>query len=221
MGSYTPPARDAIELQYAGNYTPPARDAIELSYQPPTPPPPPTGLTITQILLTEIDAQCDPPSEGRLLKWYIKTETGDWELKETTSDNTHAYTDLLQGNHYYVTASQYRTDLGMEGDKADPLDVWTSYELDITEVRDQDNNLLQGALVIALSEEDALSLVQASENGDDLPTLGIMKANKTDSNGTCKIKVPGGKGKVTVFFVVSDPNVGGDIKVHIATEETG
>jgi hypothetical protein len=84
----------------------------------------------------------------------------------------------------------------------------------VTKCVDQSGNNLEGAVVIALSQEDFFQNVTHTSEGQDWPTMSFAVANKTDSNGQCVLSVSGAR-YAAVAFVYGDESVLSDIKAHI------
>lgn len=84
----------------------------------------------------------------------------------------------------------------------------------VTKCVDQSGNNLEGAVVIALSQEDFFQNTTHTSEGQDWPTMTFAVANKTDSNGQCVLSVSGAR-YVTVAFVYGDDSILSDIKAHI------
>ncbi len=224
---YTPPPRDAVNLVVGGSYTPPPRDAVNMQLGDD----PLLAPTIIQLAPTEdsITVTCDtylsynPHATHVQLFMLIN---GAWtqidEEAMTSSTVEFVVGNLNEGTQYQfkarVIADLYPTD--RESPDSDVESTWTDYLLQITQCTAGGGiGTLQNALVIALPEEEFLEQVERSQLGTDWPPLSYKRANKTDANGQCTIRIPGGKGRVWVIMIPPRQDVGGDAYVHIESYE--
>ena len=86
--------------------------------------------------------------------------------------------------------------------------------LKITEVRNANNILIDGAVVIALLQGDFSGIVHTTE-GVNFPTTTFLRANKTANGGKCDIAIPQGSGPTAVAFFGPIPITDCGIKVHV------
>ena len=227
--AYTPPARDNIVLVIGSGYSPPARDSIELQFgdDPLTKP----QLTVTcpglsgpagRLVVTVNGSQCgtDNPQADCIV--YQRSEDGEnWtDLGDLDFQDYEFTYDLKEGHLYYFRAAT-KTNLSPTP-KLSPYSqdsAYTDYLLQITDCTDGQGNKLVGAVVIAVPEEELLSQVNKTTEGQDWPELSYKRCNKTDENGQCSIQIPGGKGKVWVMMIPAESDVDGDSITHIVAEE--
>ncbi len=86
--------------------------------------------------------------------------------------------------------------------------------LKITEVRNSQNILLDGVVVIAILQSDFSQVVHTAE-GVDFPVTTFLRANKTANGGKCDIAIPKNSGPTTVAFFGPNPITDCGIKVHV------
>ncbi|MDD3492969.1 MAG: fibronectin type III domain-containing protein [Candidatus Thermoplasmatota archaeon] len=224
--AYTPPARNAIKLVVGGDYTPPERDAINLQLgddplMRPTASPGSAGLSSLSISWNNALAY-NPQADKVVLYKYDGLTWDVIDTKPITESGTFTISDLDEGtNHIFIV--RVITELS-PANKVSPdsneVDMWTDFLVEITSCKDSLGNNLSGAVVVALPEDELLDLVEASLTGVDIPSLSYRKVNKTDSDGTCNIRIPGGKGRVWVLMIPASTSVGGHAIAHLGTEVT-
>ncbi len=90
----------------------------------------------------------------------------------------------------------------------------------IASCKDYNNQNIEGAVVIALPQDELFQAISHTTEGQDFPTnLSFLKCNLTDAQGQCYISVPSG-GHATVSFVSSRLDVGSQAVCHISLQES-
>ena len=86
----------------------------------------------------------------------------------------------------------------------------------ISSCKDHNNNDIEGAVVVAISQDDLLNNIIHTDEGSDFPSnMAFLRCNRTDANGQCVIYVAGGS-KATVSFVTEDQEIGTEAQCHIS-----
>lgn len=234
--AYIPPPRDQVKLVTgATEQTPPARTAVNMQQadDPLRYPNPPVLISVDldEIVLGWVQDGADGfnphATHMGLYLWngsawtQVKTEplVPNGTIKDPAT--------LLQGNGYLYRFQMVvdRSPTPTEGVPSEPLQAWTDYILEVVSCKDSAENVLVGALIIALPEEgfatNVIGGLVHSPTGQDWPDLPYRRCNRTDEFGQCSIRIPGGKGKAMVLMIPPDPNgdVGGDILVHVPNVE--
>lgn len=154
---------------------------------------------------------------------YRRKGTSTWNtLDYSPGLGTGTLINLLQGATYEFQIFS-RTQL-TPTDRTSPLQeltLTTDFLITIQQVRDTEGNPVSGAVVVALPQQDVITKIPASDYGSDLPLsqFAYARANKTNSQGACNIRIPGGHGKV--FLLVVPPTTGksGATVAGLETEE--
>lgn len=155
---------------------------------------------------------------------YRRVGTSSWSSVTCPAPTGIAViTGLAQGAQYELRAYS-RTQL-VPTDVISPytetLTAFTDFLITIQQVRDTEGNPVSGAVVVALPQQDVITKIPASDYGSNLPLsqFAYARANKTNSQGACNIRIPGGYGKV--FLLVVPPTTGksGATVAGLETEE--
>lgn len=88
-------------------------------------------------------------------------------------------------------------------------------DLGITKCVDKSGNVIEGAVVIAFSQDDLLSNISHTESGSDFPPMAYTKANVTNHLGQCVIAVPGGS-QACISFASPDSSIGSECITHVS-----
>lgn len=149
---------------------------------------------------------------------------GTWGDPETYAQQsgTISFTGLKQGKTYEFEAWGY-TAL-TPTDRTSPTVSFqgtTDFLVTIQLVRDTEGNPTEGAVVVALPQQDVIELVPSSDYGTDLPVsqFGYARVNKTNSQGACNIRIPGGHGEVYLIVVPPSSTLSGATAADLDTEE--
>ena len=224
---YTPPPKNACNMVVGGPYTPPPRTAcdMQLGDDPIFIPMGTTtsGVNTITIHWSNTDLSYMPHAENPVIELYQWTGS-TWEKvdeKPLSSSGSFVVSNLLEGNEYRFFL-RIKSNLAPDPKVSDSDEIiaWTDYMLEVTKFEAGGGiGTLPGAVVIAVPEEEFLESVQRSNYGTDWPPLSYRRVNKTDENGTCSIRIPGGKGKAWVIVIPPRTDVSGDASVHVETTE--
>jgi hypothetical protein len=148
------------------------------------------------------------------------TNGTDWEtVNVDISEGQYTETNIPQGNHrWYRTLIQ--TSLSPNPKQTIfETDGWTDFLITVQSCKDSEGNIIANAVILALPEEELLERVPRSATGTPLPPLSYRRANRTDQNGQCNIRIPGGKGKVWVIMIPPVTTIAGHARAHLSTQE--
>lgn len=208
-GSYTPPSPTDIQLQLGDDpllQIPVSVASVNLS-----------SITVAW----DYDLLCNFNPQADALFIQRSANGTDWQTIEVDpSQGQYTDTGLLQGNRYWYR-SLVQTTLYPTPKQAtsSATDGWTDFLITVQSCKDSEGNTIANAVILALPEEELLEKVPRSATGTPLPSLSYRKVNKTDQNGQCNIRIPGGKGKVWVIMIPPMTTIAGHARAHLTTQE--
>ena len=182
-------------------------------------------LVVSSVDLDSINVRLDNPelwvADWTQIEVQRSPDGSQWDVVETLNypNREHTSSPLLEGTtwHFRVRVKFDSTWKGPVG----PVVASTDFMLEVVECKDASNQILEGALVIAVPAAELHASVSPSGEGVDWPTLSYKRCNRTDVDGKCSIRVPGGKGPAAVLMVpTEEPATGGDILAPVVTVET-
>ena len=208
-GDYTPPSPTDIQLQLGDD--PLLGCPISISS---------VGLSSITVTWQNGDIVHDYNPQADVFAVQRSINGTDWEtLNVDITQGQYTETGIAQGNHrWYRTLIQ--TDLSPNPKQTIfNTDGWTDFLITVQSCKDSEGNIIANAVILALPEEELLEKVSRSATGTPLPSLSYRRANKTDQDGQCSIRIPGGKGKVWVIMIPPTTTIAGHARAHLTTQE--